>query len=88
MKDIFKLIIALPFLGFQAGGSVVIGCIGFIFYAFGAICFAGGIYYILYSIFNALQGDLYSIKYICLLFSVIFISLGIQRIYFKIKAGW
>lgn len=86
MKDIFKLILALPFLSFQAGGSVVLGCMGFIFYAFGAICFAGGIYYILYSIFNAFQGDLYSIKYLCLLLLVIFVCLGIQKIYFKIKA--
>jgi len=86
MKDIFKLIIALPFLSFQAGGSVVLGCLGFIFYAFGAICFAGGIYYILYSIFNASQGDLYSIKYLCLLLLVTFVCLGIQKIYFKIKA--
>jgi hypothetical protein len=85
MKDIFKLIIALPFLSFQAGGSVVLGCLGFIFYAFGAICFAGGIYYILYSIFNASQGNMNSIKYLCFLVILSIATSVTTDIYWKYK---
>lgn len=86
MKDLFKLIIALPFLGFQAGGSVVLGCLGFIFYTLGALVFLGSCYYLFITFGKALQGDVYSIKYFCFL---ILLAIGtnlITDLYFKIKA--
>jgi hypothetical protein len=85
MKDIFKLILALPFLSFQAGGSVVLGCMGFIFYSIGILIFIGSCFYMLSTITGALQGNMDSIKYLCFLVILSIITSVSVDIYWKFK---
>jgi hypothetical protein len=85
MKDIFKLILALPFIGFQAGGSVVLGCLGFIFYAWCVFAALGGIFFIFYNIYNSFHGDVNSMKYIGFLALLCIATLLSVEIYWKIK---
>ena len=85
MKDIFKLILALPLLSFQAGGSVVLGCMGFIFYSIGILIFIGSCFLLVSQIASALQGNIDSIKYLCFLVILSIATSVSVDIYWKFK---
>lgn len=85
MKDIFKMIIALPFLGFQAGFVSLLGCFGAIFAIIGVYVISWAFIEITKYLILAFSGDVESIKIVVLLFFVIMGSWKIGELVWKIE---
>lgn len=85
MKDLFKLIIALPFLGFQAGFTSTLGCIGSIFAIIGVYSLGWVFIEITKYLILAFGGHIESIKIVIFLFFVILGSWKIGEIISKIQ---
>lgn len=85
MKDLFKLILALPFLGFQAGGSIALGCLGFLFYSFGILLFIFAIIFLGHVVSESFHGNIWAIGYICFLILLALLTNFLTDIYLERK---